>query len=172
MKKMKHFDSPEGALSYLTSELLETLKDDLGKMEREERRHYTNDDRKEMKAKIADIETIEGHIGIIDKSNPSQSLCILRAFMSALPDMEGEDNPMDGGDVVQTLSDYWPDFKRAVAEDETRQYRDKKADEFIGMIARMKTEEEFGEDAPPSEDWISTLNDLIVWARALTKKGN
>src|SRR5258708_29077097 len=27
--------------------------------------------------------------------------------------------------------------------------------EFIALVARMKTEKEFGEDAPPSEDWIS-----------------
>lgn len=42
--------------------------------------------------------------------------------------------------------------------------------EFIGQIARMKTEDEFGDDPPPSEDWISTLNDLIVEARKLYAK--
>jgi len=41
---------------------------------------------------------------------------------------------------------------------------------FAALIARMKTEEEFGDDAPPSEDWISTLNDLIAQARELEKK--
>lgn len=41
--------------------------------------------------------------------------------------------------------------------------------EFAQLIARMKTEEEFGTDAPPSEDWISTLNDLIAQARKLVK---
>ena|SRR5690242_16331279 len=39
--------------------------------------------------------------------------------------------------------------------------------EFVELIARMKTEEEFGHDVPASEDWISTLNDLIVTARGL-----
>jgi len=41
---------------------------------------------------------------------------------------------------------------------------------FAALIARMKTEEEFGDDAPPSEDWISTLNDLIAQARVLCAK--
>jgi hypothetical protein len=40
---------------------------------------------------------------------------------------------------------------------------------FVNLIARLKTEEEFGNNAPPSEDWISTLNDLIVQARKLAK---
>lgn len=167
MKKMKHFDSPEAALTYMQSELVATLTDDMRDLKTSRDPLW-----KDLRDKISDLEAIEGHVAIIGKPKPSQSLCILRAFMSALPDMEGEDDPMDGGDVVQTLSDYWPDFKRAVADDEKRQTRDKKADEFIAMISRMKTEEEFGEDAPPSEDWISTLNDLIVGARALTKKGN
>ena len=163
MKKMKHFDSPDGALHYLTSELLETLKDDLGKMEREERRHYTADDRKDMKAKIADIQTIESHIGIIDKPKPSQSLCILRAFMSALPEIDDDREDVGGGDVVQTLSDYWPDFKQAVADDEARQARDKKAEEFIGMIARMQVDESI------TEENIAALNGLILQARNLQK---
>lgn len=46
--------------------------------------------------------------------------------------------------------------------DNTKQLR-----QFVGTISRMKTEEEFGNDAPPSEDWISTLNDLIMEARRL-----
>jgi hypothetical protein len=40
---------------------------------------------------------------------------------------------------------------------------------FVETIARMKTEHEFGDDAPPSEDWICTLNDLIVQARKQIK---
>jgi len=40
---------------------------------------------------------------------------------------------------------------------------------FVNLVARMKTEEEFGNNAPPSEDWISTLNDLIVEARKIAK---
>lgn len=41
---------------------------------------------------------------------------------------------------------------------------------FIGLVAGMKTEEEFClEDLPPSEDWVSMLSDLIVEARKLQK---
>ena len=40
---------------------------------------------------------------------------------------------------------------------------------FVGLVARMQTEEEYGENAPESEDWISTLNDLIASARKLVK---
>lgn len=36
---------------------------------------------------------------------------------------------------------------------------------FASLVARMKTEEEYGDDVPPSEDWISTLNELIESAR-------
>jgi hypothetical protein len=39
---------------------------------------------------------------------------------------------------------------------------------LVRQIARMKTEEEFGDQSPASEDWISTLNDLIAEARKLT----
>src|ERR1019366_6693545 len=41
---------------------------------------------------------------------------------------------------------------------------------FVNLVARMKTEKEFGVNAPPSEDWISTLNDLIVEARKIAKR--
>jgi hypothetical protein len=41
------------------------------------------------------------------------------------------------------------------------------ATRFIGTIARMKTEDEFGEDVPPTEDWIATLNNLIAEARSI-----
>lgn len=36
---------------------------------------------------------------------------------------------------------------------------------FASLVARMKTEEEYGGDCPDSEDWISTLNELIESAR-------
>lgn len=41
---------------------------------------------------------------------------------------------------------------------------------FIALIARMQTEEEFKEgEIPPSEDWICTLSELIVEARKLLR---
>ncbi len=39
------------------------------------------------------------------------------------------------------------------------------AQEFASLVSRMKTEEEYGDDCPPSEDWISTLSGLIALAR-------
>lgn len=43
-----------------------------------------------------------------------------------------------------------------------------KRDAFIAQIAKMQTEDEFEDGAsPPSEDWICTLNELIVAARRL-----
>lgn len=45
--------------------------------------------------------------------------------------------------------------------------RVKNAIVFVNLVARMQTEQEFGNDSPPSEDWIGTLNDLIVEARKI-----
>jgi hypothetical protein len=44
--------------------------------------------------------------------------------------------------------------------------------DLVDLIARMKTEEEFGDDSPPSEDWIGTLNELIETARKLQRARN
>jgi len=40
-------------------------------------------------------------------------------------------------------------------------------EEFVGMIAGMKTYEEFGQDQPEIGDWIETLGGLIVLARGI-----
>lgn len=42
--------------------------------------------------------------------------------------------------------------------------------DFAALVARMKTEDEMGENGPASEDWIATLNELIVSARAVVGK--
>jgi hypothetical protein len=42
----------------MQEELLASLRDDLSRMENEERRHYTDEDRVEMTARIADIEAV------------------------------------------------------------------------------------------------------------------
>jgi hypothetical protein len=54
--KSKHFTSPADVQAYIESELLATLRDDLGNMTGPEREHYEDDDRAEMAGKIADIE--------------------------------------------------------------------------------------------------------------------
>lgn len=40
---------------------------------------------------------------------------------------------------------------------------------FVSLIARMKTETEFGQDTPSSEDWVVTLSQIIEDARILLK---
>jgi hypothetical protein len=39
--------------------------------------------------------------------------------------------------------------------------------EFVELVARMKTLQEFGNDPPEQDDWIETLNDLIENARKI-----
>ena len=56
---MRHFESKASALAYVYSELIATLQDDLDRMEGSEREHYTNEDRAEMIARIADIEELD-----------------------------------------------------------------------------------------------------------------
>lgn len=56
--KLKHFDGVPAVLAYVTSELLDTLRDDLSKQEGDESEHYTDEDRQEMRDRIADIESI------------------------------------------------------------------------------------------------------------------
>lgn len=56
--KLKFFDGPQEALSYISAEIQSTLQDDLSRMEEEERQHYSAEDRREMKKRIADIEAV------------------------------------------------------------------------------------------------------------------
>lgn len=54
----QHFPDESAALEYIRAELLATLQDDLDRMEREESQHYSDEDRDEMRARIADLESI------------------------------------------------------------------------------------------------------------------
>jgi len=58
MNELSHFASIEDAVNYMTRELIATLQGDLGRMEREERQHYIDEDREEMRKRIADLETV------------------------------------------------------------------------------------------------------------------
>jgi hypothetical protein len=107
VKPLKHFDILSRAIDYLTQESLATLEADYLRMRTAEYRHYTDEDRADMRDKIADVRLAVKHI------------------------TEG--------------------FA------------------FLEQIARMKTEEEYGDDAPPAEDWTGTLSDLITTARTLTR---
>jgi hypothetical protein len=44
-RSLKHFSSENETLTWAIAELLATLRDDLTRMERSERRHYTSEDR-------------------------------------------------------------------------------------------------------------------------------
>lgn len=47
------------------------------------------------------------------------------------------------------------------------------AKQFVGEVAKMKMEEEYPEHkAPPSEDWISNMNNLIMTAREIVWVAN
>lgn len=81
------------------------------------------------------------------------------------------DEEIAGSDAVDSIGCYVDLANDAIDMDRHYATHAAQHTEFLTMLARMKTEEEYGEDAPPSEDWISTLNDLIAGARALTKKG-
>jgi len=50
---------------------------------------------------------------------------------------------------------------------ELRSERSQKMLELVGLISRMKTEQEFGDNLPESEDWIMTINQLIQSARSI-----
>jgi hypothetical protein len=52
-----------------------------------------------------------------------------------------------------------------IGSSELLEAKREKLEEFASLVARMKTEKEYGEDCPDSEDWISTLNELIASAR-------
>lgn len=67
---------------------------------------------------------------------------------------------VDPDDIQRTLGESAESIARLIAQAPTMQ-------EFIALAARMKTESEFGDNAPASEDWISTLNDLIASARKI-----
>ena len=55
---LNHFTSITEAVIYMTTELLSTLRDDLDRMERQEREHYTDEDRETMRLRIADLESV------------------------------------------------------------------------------------------------------------------
>ncbi len=46
-----------------------------------------------------------------------------------------------------------------------------RAVEFVEMVARMQTSEEFRDGSPESDDWVATLNNLIAQARDISGIG-
>lgn len=59
-KQYQFFADEAAVRAYVSNELLATLNDDHGKMQNEEQQHYTDEDRADMKARIADLELYFG----------------------------------------------------------------------------------------------------------------
>lgn len=55
---MQHFTDEAAAIAYIKDELISTLQDDLYRMEGKESASYEDEDREEMRARIADLEAI------------------------------------------------------------------------------------------------------------------
>lgn len=60
MTKLKHFESEQAVLDFIASEIVSTIQDDYNRMthDKHDRKHYTNDDRKEMRNKIHDVHAL------------------------------------------------------------------------------------------------------------------
>lgn len=96
---LKHFDSIAAVVGYIGPELVATLRDDLGRMEGEERKHYTNDDRKTMKAKISDIEAVIPNLHHLDDAEHATVLAALRFYQS-----HGQGDPANRRDDIHDIA--------------------------------------------------------------------
>lgn len=97
----RYFKTDADVQGYVESELLDTLRDDLGKMENEERQHYTHSDRKEMESRIADLETYF--------AKPSQAEELVQRLVEKWREPMMNDEEINGGDAVEWLSEFWAD---------------------------------------------------------------
>jgi hypothetical protein len=57
----KHFADSDQIASFIKTEILDAMHNDLARMEESEEDYYTDEDRDEMRSKIADIETYFAH---------------------------------------------------------------------------------------------------------------
>jgi len=112
--KLKHFVTTGAVVSYVTGELLATMRDDLDRMQNSERQHYTDQDRQDKKDKIRDVEAIEDFLVVAAPIAGPTLEQTVKAFMARLPEMEDPDTDMNGGDAVEVLGEFWPKFKRAL----------------------------------------------------------
>ena len=54
----KYWAHPQDVVDYIQAEIVDTLEEDLRKMEREERAHYTDEDRQDMRNRIMDVKAV------------------------------------------------------------------------------------------------------------------
>lgn len=67
MRKLKFFDSEQEVIDYLSREMLDTLRDDLNNCTGRDEA----DTRRDLKAKIHDIESIEDRLTLTEETKPS-----------------------------------------------------------------------------------------------------
>jgi len=60
MTKLKHFGSEQAVLDFIASEIVSTLQNDYNRMthDKQERQHYTNDDRRDIRNKLRDVQAL------------------------------------------------------------------------------------------------------------------
>jgi len=118
---------------------------------------------------MSETEALDSPCPKAQDSVPNESE-LLRDVRAALDGLLTQVYQMQGmfDDEDGNIADAVPDAEEALERPLPANIEASKLAAFAGLIARMKTEDEFGDDPPPSEDWISTVNDLIDQARKIT----
>lgn len=91
MPKLRFFETWDEVSSYVIRELLDTLHDDLGRMEGADKWHYTPSERRDMRNRIADIEALElhfPHVLRVTQAEHSTILAALRFYQKHLTDVQ------------------------------------------------------------------------------------
>lgn len=92
MPKLKHFKTWGAVSDYVDREIVDTLRDDLDRMEYEEKAHYTASDRNEMRRRIGDIEALQlhfPHVLRVTQAEHSAILAGLRIVQQCLETSDG-----------------------------------------------------------------------------------
>lgn len=76
---LKHFSTKADVLAYVADEILATLNDDLERMEGGDAQHYTDEECETMRAKIADIESVDDLIRGAAETVYDDSSAVIRA---------------------------------------------------------------------------------------------
>lgn len=90
MPKLRFFETWDEVSSYVIRELLDTLHDDLGRMEGADKWHYTPSERRDMRSRIADIEALELHFPHVLRVTQAEHSTILAALRFYQKHLTGE----------------------------------------------------------------------------------
>ena len=97
-----------------------------------------------------------------------------RISYGELAELQGLASHIDKGDTELLEAAGVPEDTSATTQPTqptTQLDRLDRLEKFIALIADMKTEDEYGEDLPESEDWTMTLSNLIEMARKIRREG-